>query len=89
MAEIDPCPRCGSNDIDGPTPSRRKTGLAGQKYQREMRFNCRGCDHVYQFDVHGGSADCRRQEAEARWAAARPAQMKPTQALAIKLGLTD
>lgn len=81
MEEIDPCPKCGSNDIDGPTPSRRKTGMPGQKYQRQMRFNCRGCDHVYQFDVHGGSEQARTNESVARWINARPAQMKPTQRL--------
>jgi hypothetical protein len=89
MADIDPCPKCGSNDIDGPNPSRRKTGRTGKKYQRQMRFNCRGCDHVYQFDVHGGSAQARTKEAVARWTAARPAQMKPTQRLAAELGLID
>lgn len=89
MAEIDPCPNCGSHDIDGPTSSRRKTYAVARKYQRQMRFNCRGCDHVYQFDVRSASDQGRRMEAAARWIAARPAQMEPTKYLAEKLGRTD
>lgn len=82
MGSLDMCPRCGSTDITGPTGTRRKTGLRSPKYQRQMQFNCRGCHHVYQFDVHGQSHEARVSEAFARWRDARPARMKPTKRLA-------
>lgn len=89
MSEIDPCPRCGSDQISGPTPSRRKTYLLRPKFQKQMRYNCRGCDHVYQFDVSARTYEARERQAAAMWAAARPAQMEPTKRLAAELGLID
>ncbi len=89
MSDLSPCPKCGSTDIEGPTPSRRRAEFGASKYRKQMRFNCAGCDHVYQFDAKGETAKSRESNARAMWEAARPAQMKPTMRLAAELGLLD
>ncbi len=78
MAEASACPLCGNEAIKGPTSCRRRNPLGHPKYIKQMRFNCRDCDHVYQFDVDSTDLARRERQAWARWMQARPAQMEPT-----------
>lgn len=78
MPEIDMCPLCGSADVAGPTSWRRKRDSLVPRHRYEMRFNCRGCNHVYQVFVEGNTPELRRQQAILRWQQARPANMVPS-----------
>lgn len=73
----DICPKCGSEDVDGPLPSQRPHPRHPEKFQPEMLFYCRGCQHGCRFDVHGSTEEVRLREANARWRETRPARMAP------------
>lgn len=75
--ELDCCPRCGGSNLEGPVPSRRKTG-GFPRYQPTRIFICRGCQHGFCVGVSKEAVSALRdRQAILMWNAARPADLYP------------